>query len=80
MYFFKKEVLQCVVLSKCMLIKEIGTHYHSIHKNKLKMTKDLKLSHDTTKLLEKNPGTTICDINSPNVFLAQSQKAIEIKG
>ena len=44
-----------------------------------KWLNDLKIRHDTIKLLEENIGKTFCDINRTNVFLGQSPKAIEIK-
>ena len=54
-------------------------HPHTMHKNKLNMTKDLNIRYDTIKLLEENIGKTFSDINHTNVFLGQSPKAIEIK-
>ena len=44
-----------------------------------KWLKDLKLRHDTIKLLEENTGKTFSDINCTNIFLDQSSKAKEIK-
>ena len=44
-----------------------------------KWLKDLKIRHDTIQLLEDNIGKTFSDINSTNVFLGESPKAIEIK-
>ena len=50
-----------------------------MHKNKLKMFKDLNARHDTTQLLENNIGKRFSNINHNNVFLGQSPKAIEVK-
>ena len=44
-----------------------------------KWLKDLNTRHDTIELLEENIGKTFSDINSTDVFLGQSPKAIEIK-
>ena len=41
--------------------------------------KDLKIRHDTIKLLEENIGKTFSDINCTNIFLGQFPKAIEMK-
>ena len=46
---------------------------------KKKRLKDLNIRQDTIKLLEANIGKTFSDINSTNIFLGQSPKAIEIK-
>ena len=51
-------------------------HPHTMHKNKLKMTKDLNIRYDTIKLPEESIGKTFSDINHTNVFLGQSPKAI----
>ena len=50
-----------------------------MHKNKLKMVKDLNIRQDTIKLLEENIGKIFSDINLTNVFSGQSPKATEIK-
>ena len=50
-----------------------------MHTNKLKLLKDLNISQDTIKLLEENIGKTFSDIDSTNVFLGQSPKAIKKK-
>ena len=44
-----------------------------------KWLKDLNIRHDTIQLLEENRGKTFSDINSTNVFLDDSPKAIETK-
>ena len=51
-------------------------HPHTMHKNKLKMTKDLNIRYDTIKLPEESIGKTFSDINHTNVFLGQSPKVI----
>ena len=49
-----------------------------MHKNKLKIAKDLNIGHNSIKL-EEIIGKTFPDINHTNVFLGHSLKAIEIK-
>jgi len=44
-----------------------------------KWLKDLNITQDTIKLLDKNIGKTFSDINLTNVFSGQSPKATEIK-
>ena len=51
----------------------------TIHKNKLKMVKDLNIRHGTIKLLKEITGKTFSDINSTIVFLGQSPRPMEIK-
>ena len=50
-----------------------------IHKNKLKMVKDLNISHNTIKLLEQNIGRKISDIPPINIFTDTSPRTKEIK-
>ena len=45
------------------------------HKSKLKMIKDLNGSHETIKLLEKNIGKNLLDINMSDLFLNISPRA-----
>ena len=51
----------------------------STHKNKLKMGKDLHVRLDTIKLLEKNIGKTLFDINCNNIFLGTPHRVTEMK-
>ena len=44
-----------------------------------KWLKDLDIKQDTINFLEENIGKAFSYINSTNVFLGQSPKAIEIK-
>ena len=44
-----------------------------------KWLKDFNIRKDIIKLLGENIGKTFCDINSTNVFLCQSPKAIQIR-
>ena len=44
-----------------------------------KWLKDLSIRQDTIRLPEENIGKTFSDVNSTNVFLGQSPKAVEIK-
>ena len=44
-----------------------------------KWLKDLKIRHDTIKLLDENTGKMFSTINCISVFLGQSPKAIQIK-
>ena len=52
---------------------------YTIHKNKLKMIKDLNISHDTIKVLEENIGRKISDIPHSNVFTDMSPRPRDIK-
>ena len=66
-------------LDSCMQINETRTYPRTMHKNKLKMLKDLNVRQDTIEILEENTGKTFSDINLTNVFSGQSPKATEIK-
>ena len=44
-----------------------------------KWHKDFNIRPDTMKILEENTGKTFSNINHTNVFLGQSNEAIEIK-
>ena len=45
----------------------------------LKWIKDLNVSHETIKLLEKNVGKNLLDINMSNFFMNISPRARETK-
>ena len=77
----RKPIQQALLgsLDSCMQSKETRTHHHTMHKNKLKMAKDLNIRQDTIKPLEENIGKTFSDISLTNVFSGQSPKATEIK-
>ena len=78
----KRLSLQEEVLGKvdsCMYINEVRTHPHTMHRYKLKWLKNLNIRHGTIKLQEVSIGKTFSDIDSTNVFLGQSPKAIKIK-
>ena len=66
-------------LDSCMQSNEIGTHPHTMYKNKLKMAERPNIRQDTIKPLEENIGKTFSDINLTNIFVGQSPKATEIK-
>ena len=70
---------KCVGKVGQLHVSEVRAHPHTIHKNKLKMLKDLNIRQDTIKLLEEDTGKTFSEINCTSVFLGQSPKAIEIK-
>ena len=52
---------------------------YTIHKNKLKMVKDLNISYNTIKFLEENIGRKISDIPRSNIVTDMSPKARDIK-
>ena len=52
---------------------------YTIHKNKLKVDKDLNISHNTMKDLEENIGRKISDIPCSNILTDTSPKARGIK-
>ena len=52
---------------------------YAIHENKLKMDRDLNISHNTLKVLEENIGRKISDIPLSNILTDMSPKARDIK-
>ena len=52
---------------------------YTTHKDKLKMDKDLNISHDTIQFLEENIGRKISDIPCSNIFTDMSPRARDIK-
>ena len=50
-----------------------------LHKNKLKMDKDLKVRPETIKLLQENIGRTRSDINHSKILYDPPTKVMEIK-
>ena len=52
---------------------------YTIHKNKLKIDKDLNISHYTITVLEENIGKKISDILCSNIFTNMSPRARNIK-
>ena len=59
---------------------EIRLPTYTIYKNKLKMIKDLNISHNTIKYLKENIGRKISDIPCSNNFTDMSPRARDIKG
>ena len=51
----------------------------TIHKNKLKMEKDLNVRQETIKILEEKTGNNLFDLGRSNFLLDTSQKAREQK-
>ena len=58
---------------------ETQSSTYAIHKNKFKVDKDLKISHNTIKVLEENVGRKISDIPHSNILTDMSPKARDIK-
>ena len=52
---------------------------YTTHKNKFKVDKRLKYSHNTIKVLEENIGRKISDIPRSNILTDMSPKARDIK-
>ena len=58
---------------------ETRTLSNTIHKNKLKMIKDLNARPETIKLLEENIGKTLLDINHSKILYDPPPRTLEIK-
>ena len=62
-----------------MLDNEIRILPSTIHKDKLKMIKDLNIRPETIKLLEENIGRTLDDINQSKILYDPPPRVMEIK-
>ena len=62
-----------------MLDNEIRILPNTIHKDKLKMIKDLNIRPETIKLLEDNIGRTLDDINQSKILYDPPPRVMEIK-
>ena len=66
-------------LESYMQKNETRSPTYAIHKNKLKMIKDLNVSRNTIIVLEENNGRKISDIPRSNILTDTSPKARDIK-
>ena len=68
-------------LDSYMENNEIRTLPNTIHKNKLKMIRDINVRLDTIKLLEEHIGRrrTLFDINHSKIFSDPPPRVMEIK-
>ena len=66
-------------LDSYMQKNETGLLFNPIHKVNSKCIKDLKVSHETIKLLEDNIGKHLLNISISNFFLNASPRARETK-
>ena len=57
----------------------IRTLPNTIHKNKLKMDRDLNVRPDNIKLLEENIGRPLFDINHSKIFFDPPPREMEIR-
>ena len=58
---------------------EIQSPTYTIHKNKFKIKKRVKISHDTIKVIEENIGKKISDISCSSIFTDMSPRGWDIK-
>ena len=54
-----------------------GLLSYTLHKNKLKMDKDLNVRQETIRILEENAGRNLFDLGCSNFLLDASPKARE---
>ena len=66
-------------LDSYMEKNEIRTLPNTIHKNKLKMDRDLNVRPDSIKLLEENIGRPLFDINHSKIFFDPPPREMEIR-
>ena len=77
----QKQPLQKMVLGDLdsyVQKNETQSPTYAIHKNKLKMEKDLNIRHNTIKVLEENIGRKISNIPRNNILTDMSPKARDI--
>ena len=65
-------------LDSYMQKNETGQLSYNLHKNKLKMTRDLNIVPETIKLPEENIGRTL-DINQSKILYGPPPRVMEIK-
>ena len=66
----------CTVTYKSIKLEDTFTPHTKVNSKWLKV---LNIKQDTIKLLEENIGKIYSDVNTANVLLGQSPKALEIK-
>ena len=74
---FHSLTCSCLVLPAPSVEETVISPYTKVNS---KWIKDLNVSHETIKLLEKNTGKNLLDINMSNFFMNISLRARETKG